>query len=50
MDPSWQTCFANALAVYNGSITLASLFNGTTLNATLASAFSGNSTWVAECH
>ena len=43
-----QTCLNNALAVYNGSITLSSLFDVPTLDAHLASALSANSIWANE--
>ena len=43
-----ETCLANAVAVYQGTITLASLMNLTALSATLNTAFSGNSTWRTE--
>ena len=48
MPANWQKGLVNAMAVYNGTTTLDSLFNGTTLDNTLAQAFSGNSAWAAE--
>jgi len=44
----WQTCLNNALAVYNGSIALSSLFDIATLDAHLASDLSANSIWANE--
>jgi hypothetical protein len=49
MPANWETCLNNALAVYNGTLSLGSLFNATTLDSTLAKDFAGNSAWVAEC-
>jgi hypothetical protein len=49
MPANWETCLNNALAVYNGTLSLGSLFNATTLDTTLAKDFAGNSAWVAEC-
>ena len=46
---SWETCLANAIKVFNGTITEASLFSNTTLTASLKSDFLGNSAWAAEC-
>jgi len=48
LPATWQTCLANAMAVYKGSVSLSSLMDVTALDATLAKDFSGNSAWAAE--
>ena len=51
MPTNWTTCVNNALNVYNGNATLASVLSTSTavMDAALHSAFAGNSIWQGEC-